>query len=108
MVINKILQIALIVTVIALAVLYFIHRSTVLDLETELSDLKEEKKEQLKAVRDSAFVAIDILVIDSRKSIDSLLLINQTVKYVPYIKYKYRNIEYDSAFSIIKKTKYEQ
>lgn len=98
---NKFIRILLVLSLIALGVMFFIYRNSKLDYEKEISELKEARKEELKAVRDSAFVQIESIVNRSRTTYDSLLTINQEIKYVPYEKLRYVDRTIDDALDVI-------
>lgn len=98
---NKINPYIIIVLLIALVGLFFFYKNEVNDLNNEIFDLKEEKKSELKAVRDSAQVAIDDRIEKSTKSFDSLFSLKNKIKYIPYEKFIYADRGLDEALNII-------
>lgn len=87
---------------------YFVFKNKVSSLENENADLKEEKKNELKRVRDSATVRIDTLISRSNRSFDSILKQNVEIKYVPYEKLVYPNRTLDDALDVISKYRYNE
>ena len=87
---------------------YFYFKVKTSDLEQENLDLVEEKKVELKQVRDSAFVKIEELTINSQIAFDSILEISQKIKYVPYEKFIYADRNLDDALDIISNYQYNE
>lgn len=82
---------------------YFKHENNRLLLEN--ADLKEEKKVELKRVRDSAFVRIETLTQKSNERFDSILNIPPTIKWRKYEKPVYIDRTLDDALRIHSKYK---
>ena len=70
-------------------------------LEQENLNLIEEKKEDIKKVRDSAFAKINELTTSSKNRFDSILNIPPTIKWYPYEKPIYADRDLDSSLDII-------
>lgn len=79
---------------------YIYHQSEIDKLETELFELQEHEKEELRRVRDSAFAEIDTLIIRSDRKFDSILNIPPSVKYIPYEKPVYPDRTLDDALDV--------
>ncbi len=87
---------------------YFLYKSRNADKDQEILDLQEEKKTELKMVRDSAFFKIEELTINSQITFDSILEISQEIKYIPYEKLIYADRNLDDALDIISDYKYNK
>lgn len=87
---------------------YFYFKNQVSFLENENSDLKEEKKEELKRVRDSAFVKIETLTKRSDERFDSIVNLPPTIKWRKYEVPVYPNRTLDDALDVHSNYKYEQ
>ena len=85
---------------------YFLYKSQNADKDQEILDLIEDKKVELKKVRDSAFFKIKELTINSQITFDSILEISQKIKYIPYEKLIYADRNLDDALDIISDYQY--
>jgi len=97
---NQIKNYIIAILVIGVGVLFLVFKSQVSDLEKENYDLKTSKREELKKVRDSAYLEIDKVLLSSEKTFDSILNIPPKVKYIPYEKPVYPNRSLDDALLI--------
>jgi hypothetical protein len=103
---NKIILIVGAILLAVIVVQYFIFKNQQSFLEQQNLDLIEGKKNELKKVRDSAFVHIEKLTISSKEKFDSILEINQEIKYIPYEKLIYFDRSLDDALDILSGYKY--
>lgn len=105
---SKIGLYAIIVLLVALGGMYFYFQNKTSFLESENADLKEEKKNELKRVRDSIITRNDTLVVHSRKDFDSILRHNFKIKYIPYEKLIYSDRDLDKALDVIQDYEYNK
>jgi hypothetical protein len=103
---NKIILIVGAILLAVIVVQYFIFKNQQSFLEQQNLDLQEERKTEIKMVRDSAFVKIKELTISSQEKFDSILEINQEIKYIPYEKLIYFDRSLDDALDILSGYKY--
>lgn len=94
--------------IIIIVAQFFYFKIKTSDLEQENLDLVEDKKDELKQVRDSAFWKITQLTIKSQITFDSILDISQEIKYIPYEKFIYADRNLDDALDIISNYKYNE
>lgn len=105
---NKILIALFSILVIGIVAQYFFYKNEVSFLEQENLDLIEEKKDDLKKVRDSAFVKINEITIKSQNRFDSIANIPPTIKWYPYEKPVFTNRTLDIALDSIANYKYNR
>lgn len=103
---TKVILIAFGVLVAVIVAQFFIYKSQKSFLEQENLELQQEKKEEIKKVRDSAFVKINDLTIDSQNKFDSILKISQKIKYIPYEKLIYPDRNLNDALDVISDYRY--
>jgi hypothetical protein len=103
---NKILIGLFAILTIGIVAQYFIYKNEVSFLEQENLDLLEEKKTDLKKVRDSAFVKINEITVNSKNRFDSIANIPPIIKWYPYEKPIFINRDVDSALDIISRYNY--
>ena len=83
---------------------FFIYKNNISDLEFENQELKEEKKSELKRVRDSSFVKITKLT-ERVSVLDSIVSLPPKIKWIKYEKPIYINRSLDDAIRIHSKHK---
>jgi len=105
---SKIGLYVIIALLVSLGGMYFYFSNKMSFLESENADLKEEKKNELKRVRDSIITRNDTLVVHSRRDFDSILRSNVQIKYIPYEKLIYSNRSLDDALDVISKYRYNE
>lgn len=69
---------------------------------------KQEEKEEVIRIRDSAKIARNLQIDIFERNLDSLLEVNKKIIYVPYEKLKYPDRTLDDAIFILNSTKYEK
>ena len=69
---------------------------------------KQEEKEEVIRIRDSATKSRDMQISDFEYIFDSLVNTNKKIIYVPYEKLKYIDRTLDDAINILDSTNYEQ
>lgn len=108
MVKNKTILIVFGILILAIVGQFFLYKNQKSFLEQENLDLKEEKKVEIKKVRDSAFAKIEEITISSKETFDSILNISQKIKYIPYEKLIYADRNLDDALDIISNYRYNE
>jgi len=68
---------------------------------------KQDEKEEIQRVRDSASHARDRQISDFEYTFDSLVKNNKKIIYVPYEKLKYIDRTLDDAVDVLNSTKYD-
>ena len=106
LVLSKLKWFHLVIIVLILFSSYQYYNNTLVIQEN--SDLKQDKKDDLRKVRDSAFAEINTLTITSKKEVDSLVKLSQEIRYIPYEKLIYDNRSLDDALDILNEYKYEK
>lgn len=106
--IDKIKNYAIIALFLVLVGFYFYNRIQSDSFYKEIIELKKARKNELKEARDVSLNLIDSLLLKSSIKYDSLLLIKQKIKYVPYEKYIYSNRNLDDALDIFSRYKYNK
>lgn len=96
------------ILIIIIVIQFFYFKSQNSFLVQQNLDLIEEKKVDLKKVRDSAFFKIEELTANSQITFDSILEISQEIKYFPYEKLIYVNRSLDDALDIISNYRYNE
>lgn len=104
---TKTILISFAILIIIIIAQFFYFKMKTSDLEQENLNLQEEKKVELKKVRDSAFFKIEELTAKSETKFDSIIKTNK-IRYVPYEKLVYMYIDFDSAYSILSRTSYKK
>lgn len=96
------------ILIIIIAGQFFLYKSNLFDKDQEILDLVEDKKVELKQVRDSAFFKINELTVKSQITFDSILEISQKIQYIPYEKLIYADRNLDDALDIISSYQYNK
>lgn len=104
---NKIKEIIIGILLIGLGILYFSFQSTVSRYDKQISDLKEEKKIELKEEKKKIIIKRDSLIQLKIKKYDSLLSEKQTIEYIPYEKPIYVDRTLDDAIYVLSNYSYQ-
>ena len=78
------------------------------DYVIEITDLKLQKTEEIKRVRDSATTKIKELIYNSELKFDSIIYLNSKLKYKRYEKLIYVNRSLDDALHVLSTYKYNE
>ncbi len=105
---TKTILIGFLILIIIIVAQFFYFKMKTSDLEQENLDLQEEKKVELKQVRDSAFYKITELTINSKITFDSILEISKEIQYIPYERLIYADRNLDTALDIISNYNYKK
>ncbi len=105
---SKIYKYITFILLILLAIVAVYFKILTNNLTKENNFLKNEKKEEVRRIRDSAFLRVDEITRLSNKKFDSILNIPPTIKWKKYEKLIYTNRSLDDALDVISDYKYDR